>query len=229
VIAALVAAIALTVSPARVDLVAGGTQVVRVTNAGSVAAVLDVTRAGFALSLRGQPRIVKAQAAWLAFAPRRLVVEPGGSATFTVTSHPRRLAPGDHPGLLLLTQRPVVRGGLAVRTRVGVVVSLRVPGRVVHRLLVSGVRVAGRRVQVSLANRGNVTELLSRSVVTVTLWRGQRLVARFRPATRELLPGAKGLLELRYAGRVRGPVTARVEILAAGGRKPVKRAFQAKL
>lgn len=228
-IAAHVAAIALTVSPARIDLAAGGTQIVRVTNAGPAPAVLDVTRAGFALTLRGRPRIVASKAAWLSFAPQRLVVGARSSAMVTVKMRPLRLSPGDHPGLLLLTQHPVVGGGLAVRTRIGVVVSLRVPGRVVHRLVVSGVRVAGQIVRVSLANRGNVTELLSRSQVTVTLWRGRRLLARFQAASRELLPGANGLFQFRYAGTIRGPITARVEILAAGGRKPLRRAFAARL
>lgn len=227
-IAAHVAAIALTVSPARVDLTAGGTQVVRVTNAGSTPAVLDVTRAGFALTVRGQPRIVKRKAAWLSFSPRRLVVGARSSATFTVKARSLRLSPGDHPGLLLLTQHPVVRDSLAVRTRIGVVVSLRVPGRVVHRLVISGVRVAGRVVRVSLANRGNVTELLSRSQVTVTLWRGRKFLARFHATNRELLPGANGLIRFRYTGRIH-PLTARVEILPAGGRKPLRRAFIARL
>lgn len=228
-IAALVAAIALTVSPARVELVEGGTQVVRVTNAGTAPAVLDVTRAGFALSLGGQPRVAKSKAAWLSFAPRRLVVEAGHSAELKVTSHPQRLAPGDHPGLLLLTQRPLVRGGLAVRTRIGVVVSLRVPGRVVHRLVVSAVQLATHRIRVSLANRGNVTELVARSEVTVTLWRGRKRLAVLRPATRELLPGTKGFVELRYPGRLRGLVTARLSILAAGGRQPLRRSFASRL
>lgn len=229
-IAVAVAAIALTVSPARVDLVGASTQVVRVRNAGRTRAVLDVTRAGFALSVRGRPVIVKSSAPWLSFSPRQLWIAAGGSAALTVSARvPRGLAPGDHPALLLLTQRPVARGGLAVRTRIGIVVSLRVPGRVAHRLVVGGVRVRGRKVLVSLANSGNVTETLARSQVTVTLWRGRRLVARLRPPARELLPGARGILELRYAGRIRGPITARVEILGAGGQKPLRRAFGARL
>lgn len=180
-IAAVVAAIALTVSPARVELAAGGTQVVRVTNAGSAPAVLDVTRAGFALTMRGQPRIVTSKAAWLLFSPRRLVVEARSTATLTARARSLHLSPGDHPGLLLLTQHPVVRGGLAVRTRIGVVVSLRVPGRIVHRLVISGVRIVGRRITVTIANSGNVTELL-------------------RPGNRELLPRTRGVFVLRYAG-----------------------------
>lgn len=228
-IAAHVAAIALTVSPARIDLTAGGTQVVRVTNAGSAPAVLDVTRAGFALTLRGQPRIVKSKSVWLSFTPQRLIVGARSSATLTVKARSLRLSPGDHPGLLLLTQHPVVRGGLLVRTRIGVVVSLRVPGRVVHRLLVNDVRIVGQNVRVTLANRGNVTELFSPKQVTVTLWRGRRLLARFHPANRELLPGANGLLQFRYGEKVRGPVTAQVEILSAGGRKLLRRTFQARL
>jgi hypothetical protein len=229
VIAAHVLAIALTVSPARVELTAGGTQLVRVTNAGSAPAVLDVTPSGFALTLRGQPRIVKSPAAWLSFTPRRLVVGARSSATLTVRSRSLRLSPGDHPALLLLTQHPVIRGGLAVRTRIGVVVSLRVPGKVVHRLLVGGARVSGRVVRVSLANRGNVTELLRPAQLTVTLWLGGRLLARFHPASRELLPGSNAVLQFRYAGKLHGPATLRAQILAAGGRALMHRAFAVKL
>jgi hypothetical protein len=225
VITALVAAVALTVSPARVDLVGAGTQMVRVTNTGTVAAVLDVTRAGFALDLHGRPRIVKASAAWLAFTPRRLSVAAGHSAMLTVrTRVPRGLAPGDHPGLLLLTQHPLATGGLAVRTRIGVVVSLRVPGRVVHRLVVSGVSVAGRVVRVSLINRGNVTEVLPPALVTVTLWRGQKLLARFHPAARELLPRARGVFDLRYVGG-RRPLSVRIAIHDSSKRPLVERSF----
>ena len=183
-IAAHVAAIALTVSPARIDLAAGGTQIVHVTNAGSAPAVLDVTRAGFALTLRGQPRIVASKAAWLSFAPQRMVVGARSSATLTVKARSLRLSPGDHPGMLLLTQHPVVRGGLAVRTRIGVVVSLRVPGRVVHRLVVTRVRAVGKRLLVTIANRGNVTELV-------------------HPGNRELLPRTVGVIVLRYSGTPR--------------------------
>ena len=223
-IAAHVAAIALTVSPARVELTAGATQVVRITNAGSAPAVLNVTRAGFALTLRGQPRIVASKAAWLAFAPRRLVVGARGTATVTVKARSLRLSPGDHPGLLLLTQRPVVRGGLAVRTRIGVVVSLRGPGRVVHRLVLNGARVLGRRVRISLANRGNVIELLSPASVTITVWRGSRLAARFHPAARELLPGARGVIEVPYAGAKR-PVSVQVVIQRSAARTVARRSF----
>lgn len=147
----------------------------------------------------------------------------------TVKARALRLSPGDHPGLLLLTQHPVVRGGLAVRTRIGVVVSLRVPGRIVHRMLVNGVRIVGQNVRVTLANRGNVTELLSPKQVTVTLWRGRRLLARFHPAARELLPGANGLLQFRYAGTIHGEAVARVAILDSGGRKPFETIFAAHL
>src|SRR5262249_13969260 len=52
--------IGLTASPAHVVLRGSGTTTVRVTNPGKRAVVVDVDRAGFALDLRGRPRIVRA-------------------------------------------------------------------------------------------------------------------------------------------------------------------------
>jgi hypothetical protein len=191
--------------------------------------VLDATRVGFALDLRGRPRLVAAATSlWLSFKPARLWIAPGRTGTLTVTAHAARgLAPGDHAAVVLLTQHPVARGGVAVRTRIGVLVVLRAPGAVVHRLAVTGVRaLRGRRLAVSLRNDGNVTELLQPGRVIVTLWRGRRLVARLRPAARELLPRTRGLIELRYRAGLHGRLTARVELAA---RRPLRRAFRVRL
>jgi hypothetical protein len=229
VIAAALAAIALTVSPARVDLIGNGTATLRIANAGTTTAVMDVARSGFALDLRGRPRIVTAASSgWLSFSPARLWVAPGRTGTLKVMARAGRgLAPGDHAAVLLLTQHPVARRGVAVRTRIGVLVVLRVPGAVVHRLAVTGLRVlAGHRLAVSLQNRGNVAELLPPSRLTLTLWRGRKLLARIHPATRELLPKARAVLELRYARSLRGPLTARVELATP---KPLRWIFQVRL
>jgi hypothetical protein len=102
--------------------------------------------------------------------------------------------------------------------RLGVVVVVRVPGRIVRRLvpLSLHVRRAGRlRVfELLVANRGNVTQVLDRGCVTVTLRRRGRLLARLRPAPRQLLPRTSGLVEARYAGRLRGRLVARVDFAA---------------
>ena len=75
--------VALTASPAHVALAGSGRTTVRVRNAGTSQVVVDVTRAGFALDLRGRPRIVgrdavaRSAADWLSFRPRSVVLEAG--------------------------------------------------------------------------------------------------------------------------------------------------------
>lgn len=207
--------LSLVAEPARVQLNGPGSQAIQVTNRGPSAVVLDVQRAGFALDLRGRPKIVPAKrAAWLSVRPRRIAIAAGDAATVTIRGVvPPGSRPGDHASLLLLASRPLAKGAVAVRVRLGVVVVLRVPGRIVHRLSV--VRVHARRagrsrlLVVRIANRGNVTELPGGRVV-VTLWRRHRLIARLHARLAEVLPGASADVVVRYAGRVRGPVAVGV-------------------
>jgi len=116
--------------------------------------------------------------------------------------------------------------------RLGIVVVLRVPGRILHRLTLVGMRLRRARhmrvLAVTLANRGNVTEVLPAGRLTVTLWRGTQRVARLGAPTRELLPRTRGIAELRYYGRARGPVVARVE-LAPEGAHVLRRSFRLRL
>ena len=79
-----------------------------------------------------------------------------------------------------------------------------------------------------MANRGNVTEVLQRGRTKVTLLSGRRTVASMHPAPRELLPGTTGIVQARYAGRARGPLTAVVELSYEPGRT-VRRAFRIRL
>ncbi|HEV2592681.1 MAG TPA: hypothetical protein VGU02_12400 [Gaiellaceae bacterium] len=208
--------LSLVAEPARVQIDGTGSQTITVANRGSQPVVLDVQRAGFALDLRGQPRIVAAaRAAWLSVRPKRVAIAAGSAATVTVRATvPRGARPGDHASLLLLGSRPLVRGAVAVRMRLGVVVVLRVPGRVVHRLAVLRVRARQRLITVRLANRGNVAEQLTGGRVVMTLWRRGKEVGRAAALPRELLPGATGDIEFRYRGPLRGPVIGRL------GRKP---------
>lgn len=213
--------LSLVTEPARVQIDGPGSQTVVVANHGSAAVVLDVQRAGFALDLRGRPRIVPAALApWLSVRPKRIAIPAGESASLTVSARVLRGAsPGDHASLLLLASRPLATSAVAVRVRLGVVVVLRVPGRIVHRLALLGVqaRKAGRSriLTVHLANRGNVAELLGGGRVVVTLWRRGSLVARLPAAPRELLPRSQGVLEVSYRGPIRGTVICRV-----GGKGP---------
>ena len=212
--------LSLVAEPARVQLDGAGSQTVQVTNRGSAAVVLDAQRAGFALDLRGRPRIVPAaRAAWLSVRPKRVAIAAGDAATLTVTGRVLHGAsPGDHASLLLAS-RPLSGIAVAVRVRLGVVVVLRVPGKIVHRVAFLGVqaRKIGKRrlLTVRLANRGNVAELLGAGRVVVTLWRGGKLLARLPAPPRELLPQSRGLVEVSYRGPIRGTVVCRV-----GGKPP---------
>jgi hypothetical protein len=84
--------VAITASPSHVDLAGSARATVRVTNAGADRVALDVGQAGFALDLRGRPKVVsrrataRSAAAWLSFRPRRLVLIAGASATVAIAS-----------------------------------------------------------------------------------------------------------------------------------------------
>ena len=141
--------VALTTSPAHLELAGTGRATVRVTNSGTNRVVLDVRRAGFALDLRGRPKIVgqhdvrRTAAGWLGFRPRTLSLRPGATGSVTIASTvPARAEPGDHDALVLFTTRRRVTDGLAVRVRMGVVVVVRAPGAVVHRIELRALRVA---------------------------------------------------------------------------------------
>jgi hypothetical protein len=200
--------------------------------------VLDVRRAGFALDLRGEPRIVgvpggrRSAAAWLGFRPRTLAVGPGASGSVTIVSRvPARAEPGDHDALVLFTTRRRVRDGLAVRVRMGVVVVVRAPGKVVRRLRLRGLRSVrtrrGRTLELVVANRGNVTESFARGRAVVSVERGGRRLARLTAEARTLRPGTRGVLRFAVPRRVVGAVLARVDLLAEAGR--VQRLYRVRL
>jgi hypothetical protein len=214
--------VALIASPSHVGLAGSARASVAVTNSGSEAVVVDVARAGFALDLRGRPRAVSRRSSWLTVGPPRIALASGASETLAVSARvPPHAQPGDHQELVLLTTRPSASRGLPVRLRLGVVVVVRAPGRVVHRVDV--LRVRGRvsglrgRLELLLANRGNVTETVGGACTSVTLHRGTRLIARLRTPRREILPRARALVDVRYAGRARGRVNVRVVLLRPCG------------
>src|SRR5262245_8538915 len=94
--------VALVAAPAHLALEGSARAAVRVTNSGTKAVVVDVTRAGFALSQRGRPLIVRSTSArsaapWLTFRPGRFTLAPDASVPLLVASKlPRRAEPGDH-------------------------------------------------------------------------------------------------------------------------------------
>jgi hypothetical protein len=232
--------VALTASPAHLELAGAARATVRVTNSGTNPVVVDVRRAAFALDLRGRPRIVgqrgarRTAANWLAFRPRRLAVRPGSTGAVTITSRvPAGAEPGDHDALVLFTTRRRATDGLAVRVRMGVVVVVRAPGTVVHRLslraLIGAPNGRGRLLELVVANRGNVTESVGRAQATMSLFRGGRRLARLVGEPRDFRPGTTGLVLFRYHGHVHGVATARVELALDSGGSVLQRAFRVRL
>jgi hypothetical protein len=215
--------VALAASPVRVSLTGKSTRTVRITNWGATELMADVGTAGFALGLRGRPRIVRRSsgsslaASWIAVRPRRLALAPGRTETLTVSSIlPRGAEPGDHPALVLVATRPRERGGVAVRMRIGIVVVVRVPGTIVHRLEVQGLRVRGssrmRMLELSVTNRGNVTERIGPGRLRVVLLQRGRVVGRPHAARREVLPRSRAIEQIPFRGSLAGPVTVLVEL-----------------
>jgi hypothetical protein len=223
--------VSLVASPAHVSLTGAARQVVTVTSTGSEAVVLEAVRAGYGLDLRGRPRILLRRPSWISVRPRRLAIAPGRQATLVVASTPPvRAEPGDHSELVLLTTRPLRTASLSVRMRLGLVVVVRVPGRIVRRLEALRVRVRPRRLELLVANRGNVTETVVRRCVTVTVRRASRLLARLHPAPRTLLPHTNGLLDVRFRRPRRGRLSIRVAVSPGPECRPVRlRTFATRL
>jgi len=212
------AAAAISVSPVRLQLSGAASRAITITNAGDAPAVIDARTASFVLDRRGKPVVVRHRrtaAGWLQLQPRRIVLAPHGKAVVAVAATaPARAAPGDHSALVLLTTQPVRGAGISIRARIGVVVFVRVAGRVVHRVELARLRVRGRVLEAELANRGNVVE---RMPVRIVLLRGGHVLARLGPAERTLLPHSRGIVRLWCPARIRGWVTARLE--AGSGRR----------
>ena len=226
--------VAISASPLRLTLRGASAAAITVRNPGRRPLLVDVSRAGFARSLRGRPQVRAARGAarWLRFRPRRIRIAPHRKATIHVAAKPpRRAEPGDHPALMLLTTRPLHVHRVRLRLRVGVIVVLRVRGRIVRRLDARRLtvrRVGSRRLlELLLVNRGNVTEHLGGARLRLVLLRRGRTLATLRPRRRELLPRSAGLAEFPDHGRVRGDVVARVELRPAARRRP--RTFRVRL
>ena len=226
--------IGLSASPLRLTLKGASTAAVVVRNPGRRVLLVDVSRAGFTRSLRGKPRVGPARGAatWLRLRPRRFRLAPRAKRTLhVVAAPPRRAAPGDHPELVLLTTRPLGVHHVRVRLRVGLVVVLRIRGRIVRRLDARALTVrrsgAIRLLELRLVNRGNVLERLGSDGLRISLFGHGRRFATLRPRSQELLPRSAGIAVFAYRGRLRGEVLARVEL-----RSPVqgpRRSFRLRL
>lgn len=218
--------VALSVSPAQIALAAPGSRRIKLRNDGAETVTVDVTRR----PVGGQT----AATAWLQVGPARLSLRSGESAAMTLRATPPRSAePGDHRVLVLLTTRPLRGGRVNVQVRLGVRIRMRVPGRVVRHVTLGRLRVRrgrdARWMLVSVANRGNVTVQL-RGHVTASLVRRGKYLGRLSPRVRRaLLPGARAVLALHYAGRARGLVTAVVRVRLGSGIHIVERRYRIRL
>jgi hypothetical protein len=211
----------LTASPARLALTPGTRRLVHIEAAGTRRLGVEAHVAGFALDVRGRPRIVRVDgaASLLSLEPRTLTVGAGGATLAVTARRPLHASPGDHPAIVLLTAAAPGARGVLVRMRLGVVVSVRMPGTLVHRLVVRTARVVRRgkrrRIDVTLVNRGNVIERVDRAALRIVLVVRGKIVAILRPERRDLLPRSSGLVAVPCPPRMRGPVVARVELRRA--------------
>lgn len=232
-------ALGLTATPARVVLRGSGAAVVRIRNPGEQAVVVDAGSAGFALDLRGRPRIVKrhgprSAAGWLTVRPRRFRLPPHAAVAVVVTARvPPHAEPGDHDALVLLGARPPARARVSIQLRLGVVVLVRAPGAVVRRLRLGRLRVARRgsvrALELPVINRGNVTERLGR--VRATMWRRapRRRLARDSTELREVRPHSRGLLDFPLRAGAHGAVTVRILVPPAPGRSVLRRTYRLRI
>jgi hypothetical protein len=158
--------------------------------------------------------------------PRRITVGSAGAALVVSSRRAGGARPGDHSAVVLLTAVAPSASGVLVRMRIGLVVSVRVAGKLVRRLEVRAARVQrsgrARWISLSLANRGNLIETLGPGRPEVALVRRGRVVARLRAGRRQILPRTTATLELRYRGNLRGAVTARVALTERPGRRRVR-------
>jgi hypothetical protein len=216
-------ATALSISPARLAIVAPASRRVELRNGGVEALAVEVAQRS--LTIGGTP--------WLSVRPTRIVLRPGARAALTVRARSAHTPPGDHELRLLFTGRPVTTARIGIRLRLGIGVRVRVRGRVARLVDISSVRVRKQRharvLRVSLVNRGNVTEQLA-GRVTVSLVRNGRTFSRLRARARQdIFPGARAVVALRYRGGTRGPVTAVATVALGGGVRRVERRYRLRL
>ena len=221
--------ISVSATPAHLTLLGRTSHRLVVHNNGSHRVSVVATRASFAFDLYGNAQISpgallrRSARAWLSVRPSQLVLRPHEERVLRIAARqPRGATAGDHPALVLLSARGLGHAPVSIRTRLGVLVFVRVPGRVVRRMAIGRVlvlRSAPRRgIAVTAINRGNLVERLLAGQVTVALWRGARLVTALRGRARDLLPRTRGLVLVPVRRSLHGAFTADVRIAAQPGR-----------
>ena len=206
-----VAAATLSVSPVRVRLTGAEGRTITIANAGNAATTIDTRAAGLAVDRRGRPQVASRRgpaAAWLRLRPRTFVLGPHEVTEVAVSAlTPAGATPGDHAAVVLFATRASGAAGVAVRMQIGVVVIVRVAGRIVRRLELGRLSVRQRTLEAAVANRGNVVE---RMRIRIALTRRGHVVARLRSAPRTLLAHSHGTVRVRYPRRLRGLFVVRI-------------------
>jgi hypothetical protein len=213
--------VSLSATPARLTLLGGIPATLMLHNDGSARVRVVAQTSSFALDVDGNATVAprreppRSARGWLSVRPRQLVLAPGQEGLVHVLARPPRGATaGDHHALVLLSSVVPGRSRVSVRTRLGVLAFVRVPGRVVRRVTIARVRVLGRhrRIAVTVANHGNVTERLARGQVTIALRRAGRPPVVLRTRPRDLLPGTSGVVSTPLPRSLRGAfvVVARI-------------------
>ena len=193
---------ALTVSPTRIVLAAGERRTLEIANGGGAPVTVSASTAGYAVGLRGRPRVAGASTL-VAVRPRRVKILPGRAVAVLVS--PLRSAPRDRAALVLVASR-ATGPAVGVSLRIGVLVLVRGTQAPVHRVVPTAVRLRGRRwLELSVRNLGTASERLSAANVEFVAPR------RARVAARELLPRTHGIVRARI--RAPAPALAVVRIL----------------
>jgi hypothetical protein len=219
--------VSLSATPARLTLLGGIPATLVVHNDGAARVRVVAQTSSFVFDQYGNADVAprreppRSGRRWLSIRPRQLVLAPGQEGLVRVVARaPHGASPGDHHALVLLSSVLPGRSRVSVRTRLGVLTFVRVPGRVLRHVAIARVRVVrgrGRRVLVTLVNRGNVTERLARGQVTITLRRPGRAATVLRTLPRDLLAGTTGLVAASVPRSLRGAVAVVVRIAGQPG------------
>jgi hypothetical protein len=213
----------LAVQPTELVLAGSTRGTITVTNPGRIPIVIRASTGNYAIAPNGRVQVdpllppSRSAKTWLTISPNRFTLAPRKTMNLTVSAKPPRTATrGDHHALVLLETGGSKSGQVAIHTRIGVAILVRVNGPLVRRLRLKSLRVIGSRrnraLELSLANDGNVNERLLRGQVTVTLRRSGRKPVKLIAPPRDLLPGGTGTLAVPYRGTLKGAIDALVQI-----------------
>ena len=221
---------ALSVSPAHVAFDAGGRAALHVETGAGRRLRLRASVAGLALDRRGKPRVAARRdaAPWLSVSPETVDVGPAGATLVIGSRRQPSSQAGEHSAVVLLTATAPSATGVAIELRVGVVVTVRVKGRLVHRVEVTAARLRRqplrryRLIELTFANRGNVIESIGGPRLRIVLLRRGRVIARFQAVRRKVLPHTAAVVVVAYRGHRHGPARIQVVLPGPGGRIAVR-------